>query len=258
MLIDIFSSKVQKKAASLLICLVVFSVLRAQEGDSAAYNNEISFNAKHYTLYLSGAPSTPFHQLTYARTKGKCSWRLGLSYKHRGNYRYMDQYTSGYEYLRFPFDVIASTDSSYTSLSASYSHSALVLRPGIERIMGKKKLKSLVGADLLLGILPTEASTYENYYKLDTASGNYYRSISMLTATQRSFLHVAGLSPWYGIKYPFSPRFSMALRFGVEMYYVWGDVAYRDNQGLIYKSRLEYHENYAAGILSDISFIFRF
>ncbi len=124
---------------------------------------------------------------------------------------------------------------------------------GYERIMGKRKLKHVIGVDLTYNYVSSISSS--SYYGIkDSVYNNTHHAdivpIDTGRATVQKYYHKFGVTPFYSIRYPLSSKWliSASTRFNFQYYKI--------NNGN-YPAITLYDLN-LSGLISEISLFYRF
>lgn len=136
------------------------------------------------------------------------------------------------------------------------------LNIGYERLFGKGKLKWFYGADLTLGYSESKTLTQNITLQRDSVNGTYgwvQKSYDPEIVSRSNIKTVSvGVSPFFGVKYTLSKRFSVSAQVGV-------DAVYRDQRvseivaGLNKERHFSTFDfNQDTGFLNDISIIYKF
>lgn len=241
----------------LVVALVITAQLISAQ-DTASYRNSISVNTKTYLAALMGYKPVSYHQVTYIRSNGKRGLRLGLDVKYKGQNGRFDEYDD----LVFDsfFDTRITTDTFKTStLYANHKiKAAFTLRPGLSIDFGKRKLKQVLGADLLLGVIPVTTTMSYTATQFDSA-GNLTSSEYRHIDAGSNVVYRWGIVPFYGLRYSFSPRLYTEILTGITAEGFEGKLRFIDQQGNSFTSgpRTNF-QFYTSGFINNISVGFRF
>ena len=171
------------------------------------------------------------------------------------------------------YDLIAHTDSTQIRRYAYQNpEDKIQVNLGYEWRRGKKKLKRFFGTDVItgyyqskitkrdyafkLGYTKQQQITYGTKYPQYVPDDSQYATIAF---SETSDLFYVGLSPFYGIRYPISKRFSMSVQTGFYLYFAFGNTSYNDYTKSVFKN---YSTNFlSTGIsnfINDISLSYHF
>lgn len=128
---------------------------------------------------------------------------------------------------------------------------------GYERIFGKRKLKCFYGGDLSLGYAKREFYLIEYTVTIDN-NGRLLESNPREVYRERNEIYLAGVSPFFGLKYPFSNRLSVSLQFGMDLTYEKRMSITAENSGTQKYTSSYFDANMNTGILNDISLVYKF
>jgi hypothetical protein len=133
---------------------------------------------------------------------------------------------------------------------------------GYERLFGKRKLKWFYGADLVLGYSQNKTFKQNIVLYRDSTQGSTswtekeYRPEIVARSTTKTFF--MGVTPFFGVKYPLSKRFSVSAQVGV-------DAIFRDQRVTDVSQGKNVHSHFSTfdfnqdtGFLNDISIIYKF
>jgi hypothetical protein len=133
---------------------------------------------------------------------------------------------------------------------------------GYERLFGKGKLKWFYGADLALGYSESHSLKQNITLNRDSIQGTYgwvennYQPEIVSKTTVKSVM--VGVTPFFGVKYPLSKRFSLSAQVGVDVVFKSQD-AEEKGSGINKRSHFSSFDfNQDTGFLNDISLIYKF
>ncbi|MCE3278857.1 MAG: hypothetical protein K0S44_1048 [Bacteroidetes bacterium] len=136
------------------------------------------------------------------------------------------------------------------------------LNLGYERLFGKRKLKWFFGADLTFGYAASRSYTNQVRLVKDPGLGtNTWVEVGetehTIASVNRKIL-AFGLSPFFGAKYPISKRFFISAQVGADMTYRIEDIT--EHEGLSKKNYkvTVFDFDQAAGVINDISIVYKF
>ncbi|HEY1055868.1 MAG TPA: hypothetical protein VGE24_12055 [Emticicia sp.] len=136
------------------------------------------------------------------------------------------------------------------------------LNLGYERLFGKRKLKWFYGADVSVGYAVSKSMLQNFTMQKDTSSGqNYFKDQPVhgetISSTRTRILSF-WFSPFFGVKYPLSKRFSVSAQVGVD--FVFSDERSVENAAGLKKESnskaIDFNQN--SGFLNDVSLIYKF
>ena len=239
-----------------MLLVTLFSPAVAQKADTAAYRNEISFNARNYLIRAFGYRSAPYHQVTYTRFNGKWNWRLGADVAYFREK--MPHIQLGNLYFTSFWGETVYNDSVRSRLSANNQLNYVVnIRPGVERVFGKKKVRHLLGTDIFLGIINLTTNVSYKEYRVDTAAQNPLIRDFKVSGIN-NYLFRTGFSAFYGVQYMFPGRMVLKLRTSLDANFFLGKMKYYGPEGEFRKERDEQFEFRTNGLLTDVSIGYRF
>ena len=270
------SSKMKKiieTAFATALFMFLFGGVNAQsKTDSTTYQfrkNEIGINLAPVLSYLmGGAPNSPRYSVSYKHlTKGGNAIRFGAGIQVIGDY-----YGSYFSIPSYDnYQII-----SYSSTTEVRRYSRYFQSPryqgnvGFEWRRGKKRLSRFFGADLCIGYYRASMEQRDHFYSLDStgmSNGNPLvmwkedvpGSAGSLALSSNTPFFTAGISPFYGIRYPISRRFVLSAQMGVDFFFGLGKNVTDDYANGLHSENTWYQFNFdSPGIINDVSLVYRF
>lgn len=131
---------------------------------------------------------------------------------------------------------------------------------GYERLFGRKKLKWFYGADLILGYNKDSNSKLVSKTYTDTLSGSMYMETNpKTTLLNETKGYMLGLSPFFGLKYSLSKRFSISAQAGMDLTVKNLTMVFKDqNNNDITEKFHTWDLGGTTGFINDISLIYKF
>ena len=222
--------------------------------------NELGLNIAPLAVALMGGSSYyPRYALTYKRWfTEKRAIRIGVSYNEQ---------VGDYPLGGLPYKTLQLTDSTRRDYYSYYqANEKYQLNLGYQFIFGKRKLKQFAGIDLILGLYHSHYYSYAETIEFDTtgvgqSNAGLYETLLYSTdlGTTNYDTKFIGLSPFYGIMFPVSKRFSVSAQVGYDFTYGITTATksiYSAGQPQSYTYNV--FEINSPGIVNDVSLIYRF
>lgn len=228
--------------------------------------NEIALDIKPVLISTLGATNEYSNTtgLMYKHHFGKSALRLGLTpmwskYTKRlllENYDFNSQ-------IHFPSNTKIETDTSSSTLWGTIigkSRYSFSFDLGFEYNFGKRKLTHFIGTDFNLGFFSVLSQISRTDYAKDTSYTPDQLTFVRYTlvSESQSMIKKIGISPFYGVKYSISKRFSLAMQTGIEYYFLTGDIKYSDDIGNQYENNINTRGLHISGLIGDFSVIYHF
>ncbi|MFI5149568.1 MAG: hypothetical protein ACHQRM_07520 [Bacteroidia bacterium] len=236
-----------------------------QEGSGAKdsvsiLRNDIAFNVIPTFQFLSGA------------YMGGQTRRFSVIYRHLNKHNFYLRYGIVIDRIKTRYS--NTTDSTYTLVSQtdstqirkfdkgspSFAKPRLVF--GFEKEKGKKKLRQYYGLDISVGAFRYYTTQYFHSYTLNLNNQTNPWVASPVGDVLIQRLDVSalflGFSPFYGIRYQFTKHFLISAQVGFDMMLdAQTDKIENANHDIIHQPDNRFEAN-TPGLLSDLSFVYRF
>jgi hypothetical protein len=133
---------------------------------------------------------------------------------------------------------------------------------GYERIFGARKLKWFYGADLSFGYSENETFIQNTEMRRDTSMNSViwadWMDHTVVAAKMKTKTTSFGISPFFGVKYPVSKRFSVSAQVGVDAV-CRNQFSSATMPGYFHTGHfITFDFNQDTGFLNDISIIYKF
>lgn len=254
-MIKLYSNKKteEQMKRSLMLLLCVFAI-NAHSQDSL--KTDKSVKPKRHEIGLNILP--PFLALT--GVSGGNPQYFNTTYKYFLNKRLAFRTTAGI--IAFGNNNLCGNQTetviktnSVTVNKTKYTHDPTNIQGsiGLESILGKRKLKHVIGFDLTYNYQNQRENI--SYYKLTDSIGmnnekiQNWQSIDTGQAVINTYINKYGITPFYSVRYPISKKFVLtsSMRFNLQ-------ASQRRHGGLTYYS----FDFNMSGVISEVSLFYRF